>query len=81
MKSKKHLAASEDFSTPRSIRTLTKVNSTKTAEAEGATCMFIAAHCSIVSCDYLGELCQANFKDSETGLNMRLHRSKCTAII
>lgn len=81
MKSKKHLAASKDFSTSRSIRTFTKVTSTKTAEAEGATSLFIAAHCSILSCDHLGELCQANFKDSEAGLNMRLHRSKFTAII
>jgi len=81
MNSKKHLAASKDFSTSRSIKTFTKVTSTKTADAEGATCLFIAAHCSILSCDHLGELCQANFKDSEAGLNMRLHRTKCTVII
>jgi len=43
--------------------------------------VFIAAHCSILSCDHLGELYKADFKDSEAGLNMRLLRSKCIAII
>jgi len=43
--------------------------------------LFIAAHCSILSCDHLGELCKKYFKESEAASYMKLHRSKCTAII
>lgn len=81
MKSKKHIEASNAFSTTRSISTYGKVTSYKTAEAEAAISLFVAAHCSVLSCDHLGELCHTYFKESEAALNMKLHRSKCTAII
>jgi len=81
VKTKKHVEASNAFSTSRAISSFGKVDSFKTAAAEGAIRLFIAAHCSILSCDHLGELCKKYFKESKAASYIKLHRSKCTAII
>ncbi|VVC25948.1 Domain of unknown function DUF4371 [Cinara cedri] len=56
-------------------------NSLKRVAVEGTISLLIAAHCSILSYDHLGELCQKYFKESDAALYMKLHRSKCTTII
>lgn len=49
--------------------------------AEGGLALFIAAHCSILNCDHLGELCVKQFPDSEAGKGIKMHRTKCTTVI
>jgi len=78
---KKHIEVSNAFSTSRSISSYGKVNSLITSAAEQAISLFIAIHCSILTSDHLGELCQKYFKESDAVLYMKLHRSKCTVII
>jgi len=79
--SKKHKEASKALSTSRSITPLVKVSSIKTSMAEGGLALFIAAHCSILSCDHLGEFCVIQFPDSEAGKGIKMHRTKCTTVI
>lgn len=55
--------------------------SIRSANAEGTICLYIAAHCSILSCDHLGVLCKTQFQDSEAGKDIKLQRTKCTNII
>lgn len=50
-------------------------------EAEGALAMYIAEHTSIQAIDHLTELCKNKFCDSKATTDMKLHRTKCTAII
>lgn len=80
-KSKKHQEASKAFSTSRSITSFVQQSSLKTSAAEGALSLFIAAHCSILTCDHLGELCKTQFNESEAGKGIKLHRTKCTTVI
>jgi len=80
-KTKKHTISSKDFSLSRTISNYVKPTSVKTACAEGTLCLYIAAHCSILSCDHLGVLCKSQFNDSEAGKGIKMHRSKCTYII
>ncbi len=80
-KTKKHIISSKDFSLSRTISNYVKPTSVKTACAEGKLCLYIAAHCSILSCDHLGVLCKSQFNDSEAGKGIKMHRSKCTYII
>jgi len=79
--SKKHKEASKAFSTSRSITSFGKVTSIKTSMAEGGLALFIASHCSILSCDHLGELCVKQFSDSEAGKGIKMHGTKCTTVI
>lgn len=81
LKTKKHLETTKNFSTSRALTTFIKPITTKTAQAEGAICLFVAAHSSVLSCDHLGELCKKCFKSSEAADSMKLHRTKCTGII
>lgn len=80
-KTKKHVVSSKDFSLSRTITNYVRPMSTKTACAEGTLCLYIAAHCSILSCDHLGVLCKSQFSDSEAGKGIKMHRSKCSYII
>jgi len=81
LKTKKHMETSKNFSASRALTKFIKPITTKTAQTEGAICLFIAAHSSILSCDHLGELCKKNFKSSEAADSLKLHRTKCTGII
>lgn len=78
---KKHQISKNDFSTSRAITSFVRPTSTKTSNAEGTICLYIAAHCSILSCDHLGLLCKTQFHDSDAGKNIKLHRTKCTYLI
>lgn len=80
-KSKKHIQASKAFSTSRSITSLVNTSTIKTSMAEGGLALFIAAHCSILSCDHLGVLCAKQFQDSEAGKGIKMHRTKCITVI
>lgn len=59
----------------------TKPPSLKTSDAEGTLALFIAVHCSILTCDHLGVLCKSKFNDCEAAKNIKLHRTKFTNII
>lgn len=50
-------------------------------EAEGALSMYVAEHTAIQAIDHLTELCKNKFSDSKATTEMKLHRTKCTAII
>lgn len=43
--------------------------------------MFIAEHCSILTCDHWTEVCKKAFGDSKAISELRLSRMKCTEII
>ncbi|KAE9528598.1 hypothetical protein AGLY_012173 [Aphis glycines] len=47
--------------------------------AEGGLALFIAAHCSILSCDHLGVLCAKQIQDSEAGKGIKMHNSDIIA--
>lgn len=82
IKTKKHIISTNDFSTSRSITNYARPPTrTKSSNAEGTLCLYIAAHCSILSCDHLGVLCKTQFHDSEAGKDIKMHRTKCTYII
>lgn len=81
VKTKKHTVSSKDFSTSRLISKYARTSSTKTSNAEGTLCLYIAAHCSILSADHLGVLCKTIFNDSEAGRDIKMDRTKCTYII
>ena len=43
--------------------------------------LFIAGHCATSAVDHLGHLCANVFQGSEAAKNLKLHRTKCTAVI
>lgn len=51
------------------------------AEAEASLSLFIAEHCATSAVDHLGCLCANAFQGSEAAKNLKLHRTKCTAVI
>jgi len=59
------LETTKNFSASRALTIFTKPITSKTAQAEGAICLLIAAHSSVLSCNHLGELCKNCFKSSE----------------
>lgn len=75
---KKHIKAAEPFSSRQNkleFQPKPKYDDAKSS-AEGSLSLFIAAHASIQPVDHLGVLCEKEFKS-----NIKLHRSKCTAVI
>ncbi|CAK1590602.1 unnamed protein product [Parnassius mnemosyne] len=50
-------------------------------EAEGALAMYVAEHSSIQAIDHLTELCKNKFSDSKATSEIKMHRTKCTAVI
>lgn len=49
--------------------------------AEAGICLFIAEHCSLLSCNHLSELCKKQFVDSKAACDIQHHRTKCREII
>lgn len=84
-KAKKHVKASEPFSSDRQSRiAFPKCSETpnhKVCKAEGDLSLFVAAHTSFLTVDHLSELCKHCFCDSKSATNIKLHRSKCKSII
>lgn len=82
---RKHQLNSDAFSNIRQRKIeFTKVdNKVEIAvhRAEGRQALFIAEHCSILTSDHLVELCKGSFNDSITAANMKIKRSKCSALI
>ncbi|CAI6357069.1 unnamed protein product [Macrosiphum euphorbiae] len=82
METKKHKLSIKvvRIHTPNTIKpTITSLN---TSRAEVALAMFVSAHCALLSVDHLGALCKSHFSGTNnTADNLRLHRTKCTAII
>lgn len=83
LKTKKHIEATLSFSKGRQKTIAFKkektVHSIKVAEAR--TALYIAQHSSIMPVDHLNSLFKANFGDSLTAIDVKIHRTKATAII
>lgn len=58
---------------------MTMNSKVKLAEVRNA--LFIAQHCSIMSCDHLVNLSKCIFTDSDIAKSQQMHRTKCSAII
>lgn len=78
IKRKKHLKAAEPFSSRQQKLTFQakpKFDELKSS-SEASLTLYIAAHSSILPVDHLGALCKKEFK-----ADIKLHRTKCTAIL
>lgn len=82
-KSKKHLTNSEPFSSARQMKiSLHKLDKSNTvARNEAQLALFIAEHCSMNTSDHLVDVVKKCFGDDKRGMEMSLHRTKCTAVI
>lgn len=80
---KKHKCAASAFSSQRQTKISFKpvVDCLERNSAEGSIALFVSAHCAIMSCDHLGEMCKNRFKDSVAASQIKLHRTKCSAVI
>lgn len=58
---------------------ITMNDNVKLAKVKNA--LFIAQHCSIMSCDHLVNLSKNIFTDSDIAKSQQMHRTKCSAII
>ncbi|KYN09966.1 hypothetical protein ALC57_17904 [Trachymyrmex cornetzi] len=58
-----------------------KPSSFKTQEQESALALYISQHSAIAPIDHLSTLCKNKFNDSQTCIQMRLHRTKCTNVM
>lgn len=81
--SKIHKTATDPFINLKNktipFKKLTANQAVKVAEAK--TALYVAKHSSIRSVDHLVANCKAVFKDSVTATEMKLSRTKCSAII
>ena len=77
----KHKKAQEPFSDQRQGVIPFKKISSESRSVEGALSLFIGCHCSVRVIDHLTDLCKTYFADSKSCADIKLHRSKCTAII
>lgn len=79
----KHIESSIPFSKGRQKTIAFKkektVHSIKVAEAR--TALYIPQHSSIMPVDHLNSLFKTNFDDSLTAIDVKIHRTKATAII
>ncbi|KAL0859773.1 hypothetical protein ABMA27_010129 [Loxostege sticticalis] len=74
----KHIKAAKPFSSRQQkleFQPKPKYNETQSSN-EASLSLFIAAHTSILPVDHLGILCKKEFKNE-----IKLHRTKCTAVI
>lgn len=82
---KKHKAAAAPFSNESQTKITNTfrpvVQSLERSNAEGSLALFVAAHCAIMSCDHLSEMCKNRFSDSGAARQLQLHRTKCSALI
>ncbi|MGH0137865.1 UNVERIFIED_CONTAM: hypothetical protein FKN15_067983 [Acipenser sinensis] len=79
----KHIECTKPFTDTRQVRMDSFASSSPrnvVAETEAFLALYIAEHSAVQSVDHLTELCRARFKDSHAPA-LKLHRSKCTAII
>ena len=77
----KHKKAQEPFSDQRQGVIPFKKISSESRSVEGALSLFTGCHCSVRVIDHLTDLCKTYFADSKSCADIKLHRSKCTAII
>uniref|UniRef100_A0A915K112 HAT C-terminal dimerisation domain-containing protein n=1 Tax=Romanomermis culicivorax TaxID=13658 RepID=A0A915K112_ROMCU len=89
LKTKKHLKAVEDFNALSSTMSLTSKNFTiesksaalKLKTMELKLSVFIAEHNSLRTIDHLGDLIKNLFPDDYNANKLKLHRTKCAALI
>ena len=83
--SKKHAARAKALNKQPRITssTLTKKTNDENeiATAEVRAALFIAEHCSILTCDHLTDFCKAAFPNSKIATGMKLRRTKCSALL
>lgn len=82
-RTKKHLKASEPFSTSRQskLQFIPVKHTYECAAAEAALSLFVINHCSIRSVDHLSDLTRRFFKGADHASLLRLHRTKCSGLI
>lgn len=79
----KHKTAEAPFSNQRQRQAIIQFeqSSDDIRETEGGVSLFIAEHCSLRVVDHLSELCKSRFSDSKSCKNLKLKRSKCSAVV
>ena len=78
----KHKKAMEKFSAERAnVVQKTEYEGNTTKKAECTLALFLAAHGAVSLSDHLGNACKALFSDSKSCNDLKLHRTKCSAII
>ncbi|KAJ4444446.1 hypothetical protein ANN_06238 [Periplaneta americana] len=82
-RTKKHLKASEPFSTSRQskLQFIPVKHTYECAAAEAALSLLVINHCSIRSVDHLSELTKRFFKGADHASLLRLHRTMCSGLI
>ncbi|XP_018403056.1 PREDICTED: uncharacterized protein LOC108779980, partial [Cyphomyrmex costatus] len=58
-----------------------KPSSFKTQQQEAALALYVSQHSAIAPIDHLTALCKNKFNNSESCVQIRLHRTKCTNIV
>ena len=64
-----------------SITEFCKPKCQETSKLEGNIAMFMSCHCAIMNCDHLVDLCKNTIHDSKIASKLKMHRTKCSAII
>lgn len=80
-KSERHKKASEPFSSARQSKLQFSAVTNDCAKSEAAAATFICCHSSIAVVDHLVDMCKYVFPDSKVAQGMKMHRTKCTAVI
>ncbi|KAJ4438314.1 hypothetical protein ANN_14256 [Periplaneta americana] len=82
-RTKKHLKASEQFSTSHQskLQFIPVKHTYECAAAEAALSLFVINHCSVRSVDHLSDLTKRFFKGADHASLLRLHRTKCSGLI
>lgn len=80
-KTLKHKKAEEPFSSQRQPKLQFVKPSESVHETEAGLCLFIAEHCSLRVVDHLSALCKHHFSDSKGCKDLKLKRSKCSAVV
>lgn len=77
----KHKRAEEPFSYQRQRTLPFERVDNESRKSEAQMAMFIAEHCALRVVDHLTDMCKACFSDSKGCKDLKLKRSKCSALI
>lgn len=82
-KTKKHISSTNISSSSRKLDefVMSTKDTQKVGQAEASLALFVACHSSIHIIDDLSELCKSTFNDSQTAAGIKIHRTKCSAIM
>lgn len=77
----KHKRAAEPFSCDRQRVLPFEKISDDSRRCEGRLSLFVAEHCALRTVDHLSEVCKSCFSDSKGCKDLKMKRSKCSAIV